>query len=145
MKDCIRHFIATIYYRGMKYFSDYDEAFINYKPESDLRKPAEILNHINSLILYTESLFHEIENTQPSQLPFDEEIERFRASMKKLDYTIKYSKEDPTKSYRSILQGPLSDILLHIGEISIHRSIAGDPANDYENYIDVDIKAGSFE
>nr|MDA3811067.1 hypothetical protein [Spirochaetaceae bacterium] len=89
-------------------------------------------------LLYIESLFTYVSNTYPELLSLPDEIERFEVSIKRIDSIIE-SHKLKKYTFEKILQGPLADIMLHIGEISMLRKISGDPANDMENYIEANI------
>jgi hypothetical protein len=143
-KNLIRHFLSTIHYRGMKYLSIDDLDFNSFEPGRDIRTPAQILNHINGLLLYICSHFVDISNTYPAQLSFVDEVKRFDLSIRELDGYISTLDLNPKMTYKQILQGPLADIMLHIGELSMQRKVSGKPAEDLENYIFADIRAGEF-
>jgi hypothetical protein len=143
-KEMVRHFLATIHYRGMKYLSISDDAFNSYLPGNEIRTPAQILNHINGLMLYISSFFIDVQNTFPEEKTFSEEVKRFCQYLKELDNNISSYNLNPKMTYKQILQGPLADIMLHIGELSMQRKCSGKPADDLENYINADIKVGHY-
>jgi len=141
--EIVRHYLATIYYRGMKYLDGYSEKFNGFSIDGSIRNPEQILNHINGLLLYIESFFSAVTDTYPKQLHLSDEIERFKSSVRRIDSIIASSKLSQY-TYEQILQGPLSDIMLHIGEICMLRKLIGDPAEDLENYIEANISAGIY-
>jgi hypothetical protein len=143
-KEFVRHFLATIYYRGIKYLSVDDITFNAFNPKNGIRTPAEILNHINGLLLYIQSFFIKHTNTHPEQQSFIKEVKRFKSVIQMLDSTILSNDLTPQMTYEQLLQGPLADIMLHIGELSMQRKYSGNPADDIENYINADIKIGIF-
>jgi len=143
-KEIIRHFLATIYYRGMKYLSVNDLKFNSFTPKNDIRTPAQILNHINGLLQYIRSFFVDVSNTYSEELDFIAEVDRFKSFIKELDSDILSKNIDSKMTYHQILQGPLSDIMLHIGELSMQRKFSESNINDIENYINADIKPGTF-
>jgi len=145
MKHSLRHFLATIYYRGNKYLENYNNDFPTFHSNDDTRTPVQILNHINGLLMYSRSFLEEVINTYPPTTSFDEEITRFRKEIQKLDNAIISSEINNYKIYDQILQGPLADIMLHIGVLSMVRRIMGNPADDYENYMNAPIEEGLFE
>jgi len=95
--------------------------------------------------MYSRSFLEEVINTYPPTTSFDEEITRFRKEIQKLDNAIISSEINNYKIYDQILQGPLADIMLHIGVLSMVRRIMGNPADDYENYMNAPIEEGLFE
>ena len=145
MKDILRHLLATIYYRGMKYLSGYGRAFESFDPGEGVRSQAEILNHINKLLLFTKSFFTTDIKISLKQLDFAGEIERFKKSIRELDEFLDSPVEPHSTGYEQVIQGPVADMILHIGELSMLRRIAGDPADDNENYTKAAIEIGKFD
>ncbi|MDC7126662.1 MAG: hypothetical protein PQJ46_13915 [Spirochaetales bacterium] len=129
----------------MKYLSVDDLNFNSYTPGNGIRTPALILNHINGLLLYISSFLVDIPNTFPDELNFEDEVKRFKSLIKKLDCYVLCNELASEMTYKQILQGPLADIMLHIGELSMQRKYSGNPADDIENYIYADITAGEFK
>lgn len=144
-KVLIRHFWAMIHYRGMKYLSVEDEIFNSYIPQDSIRNLAQILNHINGLLLYIQSYYVEISDTYPEQLQFKDEVGRFQVIIRDLDQTISSNDFKSEMTYHQLLQGPLAEIMLHIGELSMLRKVSGAVVDDVENYIFADIKPGDFK
>jgi len=73
-------------------------------------------------------------------LPWDEEVSRFFAALKKFDDYL--ASEAPLESsVENLFQGPVADALAHTGQIGILRRIAGAPVKG-ENYFKADIQAG---
>jgi hypothetical protein len=73
-------------------------------------------------------------------LPWNAEIERFFAAVKKFDdYLV--SDEPLRGPADKLLQAPLADALTHIGQIAMLRRLAGSPVKG-ENYFNADIALG---
>ena len=121
-----------------------DLDFNSFEPGRYIRTPAQILNHINGLLLYISSHLVEVPNTYPDQLSFVDEVKRFDRFIRELDGYVSTHDLNPKLTYKQILQGPLADIMLHIGELSMQRKVSGNPAEDLENYIFADIEVGVF-
>src|SRR5256886_11045218 len=73
-------------------------------------------------------------------LPWNAEIERFFAAVKKFDDFLA-SGEPVHGSVEGIFQGPVADALNHVGQIAMLRRLAGSPILG-ENYFRAEIAAG---
>ena len=73
-------------------------------------------------------------------LPWNAEIERFFAAVKKFDDFLA-SGEPVHGSVEGIFQGPVADALNHVGQIAMLRRLAGSPILG-ENYFKAEIAAG---
>lgn len=111
MRESLRHFLSTIYYRGMKYLVDYNDDFNNFSQKNYLRSPKQILNHINGLLLYSKSFFIQTENTYPELLDLNLEIERFKKTIIELDDILDSSLEINRIKYEQLLQGQAGNLL----------------------------------
>ena len=116
----LRHTLATIYYRFNKSVKYRDEAFGDFSLGNESRTPVEIINHMYDVFRSTISFIQEgkILKEQPEKLDLDGEIARFNASIKNLDELFE-SQEFSENASNRLFQGPLSDILTHIGQISM--------------------------
>ncbi len=73
-------------------------------------------------------------------LPWDQECDRFFASVKKFDDYL--ASEKPLQApLEKLFQGPVADALTHVGQIAMLRRMAGCPMKG-ENYFVADITAG---
>ena len=73
-------------------------------------------------------------------LPWNEEIARFFAAIKRFDDYLA-SSEPLHGSIEGHFQGPVADTLTHIGQIAMLRRLGGSPIKG-ENYFKADIAAG---
>jgi hypothetical protein len=73
-------------------------------------------------------------------LPWDQEVERFFAGLKKLDDRLASGIELGC-SAEGMFQGPIADALTHVGQISLLRGMAGAPVRG-ESYFRAKIAAG---
>jgi len=76
------------------------------------------------------------------QLDLKAEIQRFDLELKALDNLLT-EKEIDINFSKKLLQGPLSDILTHIGQISMLSRIYGNPIEG-EDFSSAKIKTGEF-
>jgi len=128
--ELLRHTISTIKYRFEKSVTDSKENFGEFNLGKGSRNPIEIINHMYHL-LYSTRIFLEEEryNTkQPEKLTLTKEIERFKREMINTDKALD-TNELPVSYSKRLLQGPFSDILTHIGQISMMQRLNDRPIN----------------
>ncbi|OUS03102.1 hypothetical protein A9Q86_01885 [Flavobacteriales bacterium 33_180_T64] len=92
------------------------------------RSPKEIINHMYFVLRSTTIFIEEekIQTEEPDKLDLELEIDRFSLEIKNLDKVLAENELDINYSKR-LLQGPLSDILTHIGQISMLSRINNKP------------------
>jgi hypothetical protein len=73
-------------------------------------------------------------------LPWEKEVERFFAALKKFDDYLA-SSEVVQAPLENLFQGPIADALTHVGQIAILRRLAGEPVKA-ENYFAAEIAVG---
>lgn len=128
--ELLRHTISTIKYRFAKSVIDSTEKFGEFNLGKGSRNPIEIINHMYH-VLYSTRIFLEEErfNTeQPEKLTLAKEIERFNRELITTDKSLDIN-ELPVNYSKRLLQGPFSDILTHIGQISMMQRLNGRPIN----------------
>jgi hypothetical protein len=106
------------------------------------KTPLEILAHINDLLDWARWLARgeqKGQNTTPRS--WAEEAARFYAELAALDAEFASGSGLGCPAER-LLQGPLADVLTHVGQIAFVRRVAGQPVRG-ENYFVADIAAGS--
>ncbi len=140
-RQLLRHSVATVAYRGSKALRDAPKHFDSFHIGDKTRTPAQILAHMGDLFDWGLS----IAQGQPAwrdstALPWNAEIERFFAAVKKFDDYLA-SGEPLHGSAEGLFQGPVADALNHVGQIAMLRRLAGSPILG-ENYYRSDIAAG---
>jgi len=125
--EFLRHTLATIKYRFEQSLATRNENFGEFTLGSGSRTPAEIINHMHH-VLYSTRIYIEqgFNGEQPKPLDFEHEIERFNNELFKIDAILDVN-ELPVDYSKKLLQGPLSDILTHIGQISMMQRLHGNP------------------
>ena len=144
--EIIRHFLSSIAYRFKKAINNCPEKYIHLKIGKDVRTPAQILNHITHVLLYAKS---ELENKpndkikEPPILKWEEEINRFYALLNDIDKLLENTENIELEKLKIILQGPLSDVMTHIGQLAMLRRMADDPIVK-ENFMKAKIDVGGI-
>jgi hypothetical protein len=140
-RELFRHTLATLAYRGGKAVRSAPAGFADFNGGHGLRTPGQILAHIGDLLDWGLSIamgrrtWHNSE-----QLPWEQEVERFFAALKKFDDLLA-SNEPLHESTEKLFQGPIADALTHVGQINILRRMAASPVKG-ESYYEAEIETG---
>lgn len=140
--EFLRHSLSTIEYRFKKSTSECKEEFGDFTLGKGSRTPVEIINHMFHVLKATRIFIEEerFENFKPEILNIESEIEIFLSELKLIDKTL--SKKELGIGYaKRLLQGPFSDILTHIGQISMLQRLKGNPIMG-EDFSASNIKTG---
>jgi hypothetical protein len=140
-RELLRHSLATLAYRGGKAARNAPEGFAAFQADQSVRTPGQILTHIGDLMDWGLSMANgkrEWNDSKP--LPWEKEVERFFAALKKFDDFLA-SSEPMQAPPEKLFQGPIADALTHVGQIAILRRLAGDPVKG-ENYYKAEIVMG---
>ncbi len=137
----LRHAVATLAYRGGKSIRDTGPAFADYGLPETSRTPAKILAHVGDLMDWALAMSEGRREWKDSlPLPWDQEGERFFASLKKFDDYLASDKPLQVPAEK-LFQGPIADALTHVGQIAMLRRMAGVPMKS-ENYFVAEITVG---
>ncbi|MGH7496999.1 MAG: hypothetical protein ACREOO_32010 [bacterium] len=140
-RELLRHTVATLAYRGGKTLRDAPQDFAAFRIGEATRTPAQILAHIGDLLDWAFSLAEGEQKWHDSKpLPWEQEIARFFAGLKRLDDFLA-STAPMARTCEKIFQGPIADALTHVGQIAMLRRLAGSPVRG-ENYHKAEIEAG---
>ncbi len=140
-RELLRHSLATVAYRGGKALRGSPDHFGSFHIGDKTRTPAQILTHMGDLFDWALTIAQGRQAWHDSTpLPWNSEIERFFAAVKKFDDYLA-SGEPLHGSAEGLFQGPVADALNHIGQIAMLRRLAGSPILG-ENYFKADIAAG---
>lgn len=140
-RELLRHSVATLAYRGGKALRNAPAGFKDFQAGHGLRTPGQILAHIGDLFDWALSIAMGQETWHNSTpLPWEKEVERFFAALKKFDDFL--SSSGPVQApLDRLFQGPVADALTHVGQIAILRRMAGAPVKG-ENYFAAEIETG---
>jgi hypothetical protein len=140
-RQLLRHAVATVAYRGGKTLRDAPRHFDSFHIGDKTRTPAQILAHLGDVFDWALSIARGQQTWHDSTpLPWNAEIERFFAALKKFDDYL--ASGDPLHgSAEGLFQGPIADAFNHIGQIAMLRRLAGSPILG-ENYYKSDISVG---
>ncbi len=126
--EFLRHTLSTISYRFKKAVHNQKMEFGDFNVGKESRTPNEIINHMYQVLSATKIFIEEerYSKEQPERVDMKFEIERFNTELKNLD-SILMKKELDINYAKRLIQGPFSDILTHIGQISMLSRLNGNP------------------
>jgi hypothetical protein len=140
-RELLRHALATLAYRGGKAIRNAPEGFAVFHVDEGVRAPGQILAHIGDLMDWALSIAMGDRTWHDSKpRAWEKEVERFFATVKKLDDYLASSEAVHTTPEK-LLQGPVADALTHVGQIAMLRRIGGEPMKS-ESYYDADVAVG---
>lgn len=141
--EYLRHTVATIKYRFEKSVKNSNPNFGDFNLGNGSRSPSEIINHMYHVLSSITSFLEkgETKAKQPEQLILQEEIQRFNHELSNVDVAMG-EKEIEIASGKKLLQGPLSDILTHIGQISMLQRLYNNPIPG-EDFSSASIETGT--
>lgn len=143
--ELLRHLLATLSYRATQAISNAPPNFPDFAIGKDARTPIEILRHMSRVLTYAHSQFQPNDYDDNYTFPsgtWEWEVERFYSVLEKLDQVLI---ESPTgdMTWQQLVQGPLSDAITHVGQLTLLRRMADSPVT-YENFIKADIRTGEL-
>jgi hypothetical protein len=142
-KDLLRHFLATLAYRGGKAIAGAPEGFAHFDAGHGVRKPVEILSHISGVLMYAHSFFVICETTGLPIGTWEQEVGRFFKVLSALDESLKLRTELRGRDEERLLQGPLADAMTHIGQLALLRRMASSPIPK-ESFDEAPIRLGDI-
>jgi hypothetical protein len=139
-RQLIRHFLAAIAYRTQKAVRDAPETYWTFAAGKQVRTPIEILRHMSSVLRYARTSFIGGDYpVQPKALPgVDAEIGRFHDIIEDLAQLLMGEASLHKITEEQLLQGPLSDVMTHVGQLALLRRLHGSPVPP-ENFVHADI------
>jgi len=140
-RHLFRHTLATLAYRCGKTLRNSPAGFAEFQAGGGARTPAQILAHIGDLLDWGLSMANgERKWNDSNPLPWDEEVTRFFAALKRFDDYLACG-APLQASLENLFQGPVADAFTHSGQIGILRRMAG-AAVKAENYFKAEIQTG---
>ena len=132
----LKHYLAAIAYRAQKALRDAPADYPEFSAGHRTRTPVEILRHMTSLLGYSRTLFlgGSYPFTPEPLATFEDEVARFHDMVSAVGDLLERDVPLQEISYEQFLQGPLSDVMTHIGQLALLRRLAGAPVAP-ENFI----------
>jgi hypothetical protein len=139
----LRHLLATIAYRLAKSVRGVEVAFYSMESVNGIRTPGQILAHMSQVMNYTLTYLSQTERVRLEPLDGPAELDRFYSFLKRLDQVLEQHplSDDLTQQ---LIQGPLADVLTHVGQLSLLRRYMGEPVKG-ENFMKARIRSGIID
>lgn len=136
----LRHYLSSLKYRCSKAILNAPSNYPNYELGNGVRTPIEILAHMSDVIRYAQSVFDFQVQRKKESGNWNDEVQTFFNELHNLDNLMK-SNELPNKDriIEKLIQGPLSDAMTHVGQLSMIRRMAGDSIPG-ENFFIAEVK-----
>lgn len=137
--DLLDHALKAIKYRFEKATAGSLENFGEFRVSDHTRSPSEIVNHMFDLVNKTISIITggNINTETPEPMKFDEECHRFLFGLEDLMTALQHSQIDLSVCKR-LLQGPVLDIITHIGQLALLNGLNGNKIGK-GNYYAIDL------
>jgi hypothetical protein len=141
-RGALGHVLAAIAYRTQKAVRAAPPHYPGFAAGRRARTPVEILRHMTSVLGYARTFFTGGEYPRrPDPLPaFTDEVARFHAMVEDLAGHLERGTPLRGITEAQLLQGPLADVMTHVGQLALLRRLAGDPVPP-ENFLFADIRA----
>jgi hypothetical protein len=139
-RELLKHFLAAIAYRTQKAVREAPMEYWTFSSGNKSRTPAEILRHMTSVLGYARTfILGGNYPIHPDPLAnTDEEINRFHEVLEDLGRLLSEGAPLNGISEQQLLQGPLADVMSHVGQLALLRRLSGSPVPP-ENFIFADI------
>jgi len=139
-RELLKHFLAAVAYRTQKAVREAPGHFWTFSAGRKSRTPADILRHMTSVLGYARTFI------LGGQYPMhpdplaneDEEINRFHEVLENLGHLLAEGAPLHGISEQQLLQGPLSDVMTHVGQLALLRRLFGSPVPP-EDFVFADI------
>lgn len=141
--DLYRHTLAATAYRFQKAVYGAKSNYPEFEAGHGVRKPIDIIHHMTMVLEYAKAILTDSERQRPERLNWQEEIDRFHLVLANLDQIL-INGDFELSLLKKVLQGPLSDVLTHVGQLATLRRLSGDPIPG-ESYVKAIIETGKVD
>lgn len=138
-RTLLRHFLAALAYRTQKALRGAPESFYSFRAAPKARTPHELVQHMQSVLGYARTFFVGGEYDQEPLADFHAEVIRFHQTIEDLAHHLESGTPLQGITPERLLQGPLSDVMTHAGQLAMLRRLAGVSVPP-ENFIHADIR-----
>lgn len=138
----VSHLLAAIAYRTQKALRDAPVEYPAFSAGTEARTPVEILRHMTSVLGY--ALTFKLGGSYPIKpdalASFAAEQERFHEMLESVGAELNEAGGLGSLSAEQLLQGPLADVMTHVGQLAMLRRLHGAPVAP-ENFIFAQVDA----
>jgi hypothetical protein len=130
----LRHFLAGVAYRTQKALRGAPADFSEFRAPNLVRTPHELIRHMDSVLGYARTFFIGGSYRPPVFQSFAEAVAHFHEILEDLARHLESGAEFQGITAERMLQGPLSDVMTHVGQLAMLRRLVGSPVSP-ENFI----------
>lgn len=123
----LNHYVATLAYRGRNVLGGLPAGLGTFRPDDSVRDLTTILAHVNDVLAFAQRQFGAEPDQRPAAPDWDSELTRYFDNLNALDRLFRSGELSGPINELQLLQGPLADAMLHLGQIGIFRRMAGSP------------------
>lgn len=139
-RQLLKHYLASIAYHTQKAIRAAPVAYWAFSPGNQVRTPIAILRHMTGVWGYARTFFvGGIYRPEPVT-NIEAEIDRFHGILEDLSRLLENNVPLRSITEFQLLQGPFSDVMAHIGQLSLLRRLSGSPVAP-EDFIYADISS----
>lgn len=139
-RSMLCHFIASIAYHMQKALREASEPFASFSVGAGSRTPQDLVRHMESVLGYARTFFNGGAYENHPMPTLGDEVRRLHTTLQNLVALISGSKRLIGITKEQLLQGPLSDAMTYVGQITYLRRLYGSPVPS-ENFIYANISA----
>lgn len=143
MTELLRHTLATTAYRFQNVMLEATDDFGSFEPGNEVKNPASLIKHMGNVIAYAISVVRNTPRKPVNPKDFRQGTRIFIEKLEELDQLVAEGKV-PAKVAKEIFQGPISDVLTHVGQLAMMRRLSGHPIIS-QNYPKAKVEAGKFD
>lgn len=137
----VRRYLAALAYRLRKALRGAPDGFSEFRAGQGVRTPCDLLNHMRGRLLFVHRHYRPDAGEEPPRLPWAEEVEALTRVLADLDEDLRTGAPLDGAVLHRLLQGPLSDVMTHVGQVAMLRRLAGSPI-PAESFYDAEIALG---
>lgn len=145
-KALVSHVLAAIAYRTQKALRDAPATYPEFDAGAQTRRPVEILRHMTSVLGYARTF--KVGGTYPIKpeplADFAAEQRRFHEMLAAVRDALADDGSLGSLTTEQLLQGPLADVMTHVGQLAMLRRMCGAPVAP-ENFIFADVRADRLD
>jgi hypothetical protein len=137
----LRRYLATLAYRLRKALHGAPDGFSDFQAGHGVRTPNDVLNHMRGRLLFVHGHLRPNHGEEPPRLAWADEVAALSRVLHGLDNDLRTATPLDQATVHRLLQGPLSDVMTHVGQVAMLRRLAGSPI-PAESFYDADIVLG---
>ena len=126
-RDLLRHFLASIAYHLQKALRDAPAGFESFRIAPKSRTPQELVRHIDGVLGYARTCFLGGAYRNSLLPTMDAQVRQLHDVIQSLADLLSEGRGLRGFTEEQLLQGPFSDAMTHIGQISYLRRLFGSP------------------